>query len=157
MQDWGGGILTCLPGCSKKDEPLPAAAPSGAAAAAGARAKAQTWFAGLQNASAGRSVAKGTTASRTAEEAQPTIDWEQAIYSDEYVIAPFAETANPFVDGKHYGYRFLVVRTAGDTDDALLMTTTSANSICSTSRPTRLRVSSSPSVSPRSTRKSWLE
>jgi len=90
------------------------ASPTGVAAASAAGAKAQSWFASLKS-SAGKSAAgKGSTASRTAEEAQPTINWERAIYAGEYVIAPFVETANPFVDGHHYGYRFLVVRT--DTD-----------------------------------------
>ncbi len=89
------------------------AAPASVAATSVAGAKAQAWFAGLRpkGVAAGR---KATTASRTTGDAPPAIDWERAIYSEEYIVAPFADTDNPFAVSQHYGFRFLVVRTAGD-------------------------------------------
>ena len=108
-----GGLLTCLPGCSRQDEPIPTANPTSVAATSPARAKAQAWFAGLSSKSTAASR-KSSTASRTAGDAQPAIDWERALYSEEYLVAPFTDTDNPFVASQQYGYRFLVVRTAGD-------------------------------------------
>ncbi len=57
-----GGLLTCLPGCSRReDEPRPTAAATSAAATSLAGAKAQAWFAGLKRTPAGL---KSATASR---------------------------------------------------------------------------------------------
>ncbi len=100
-----------MPGCSRKDEPLPVATPASGVANSPAGARAQAWFASLKNTT---TSLKGSTASRTEGDAQPAINWEQAIYSAEYVVAPFADTDNPFAISQHYGYRFLVVRTTAD-------------------------------------------
>ena len=91
--------------CSKKQEVTPAAAPTNAAVAVPVRISAltQAWFAGLRNSAGSRTTS-----------APPAINWERATYSENYVVAPFADTLNPLGGVRKYGYRFLVVRMAPD-------------------------------------------
>ena len=104
------GLLVGLSACSKKDEPTPAPTPTVTVAAAAhtpQAVKAQAWF-------EGRRHAASSATGRVALAVQPAINWEQAVYSQEYVVAPFVDTFNPFADTQKYGYRFLVVRVAAD-------------------------------------------
>lgn len=98
-------LLALTFSCSKKQEVTPAAAPTSAAVVVPARVGAitQAWFAGLHNSAGSRTTS-----------APPAINWEQATYSENYVVAPFADTLNPFAGVQKYGYRFLVVRMAPD-------------------------------------------
>ena len=79
-------LLLCFSACSRQDEPLPVAAPASVVATSAAGAKAQAWFASQKSAATGW---KSSTASRTVGDTPTAIDWERAIYSEEYIVAPF--------------------------------------------------------------------
>jgi hypothetical protein len=47
---------------------------------------------------------------RTSQSNPVAINWQQARITDNYLVAPFANSSNPFIAKQKYGYRFLVAQ-----------------------------------------------